>query len=82
MATARTAQTRYNAARWCPLRSRCPGDLVFYGTPGNVHHVGLYNDTGKMAHAPDFGRPIQVSEFHWNVDDYFAASRPVVDSRV
>jgi cell wall-associated NlpC family hydrolase len=59
-----------------------PGDLVFYGTPGNVHHVGLYIGAGKMVHAPTFGQPVQVSNYRWNGDDYLAASRPTGDSRV
>ncbi|MGP3974593.1 NlpC/P60 family protein [Streptomyces sp. 8N114] len=29
-----------------------PGDLVFYGTPDNVHHVGLYIGGGQMINAP------------------------------
>jgi cell wall-associated NlpC family hydrolase len=59
-----------------------PGDLVFYGTPGNVHHVGLYIGARKIVHAPTFGEPVQVSIYRWNGDDYLAASRPAVDSRV
>lgn len=79
----RTAQTQYNAGPLLPSgQPLLPGDLVFYGTPGNVHHVGLYIGAGKMVHAPDFGQPIQVSDYHWNGDDYLAASRPVVDSRL
>ena len=73
----RTAQTQYNAGPLVPAgQPLLPGDLVFYGTPGNVHHVGLYIGAGKMVHAPDFGQPIQVSDYRWNGDDYLAASRP------
>lgn len=79
----RTAQTQYNAGPLVPAgQPLLPGDLVFYGTPGNVHHVGLYIGAGKMVHAPDFGQPIQVSDYRWNGDDYLAASRPAVDSRM
>ncbi len=79
----RTAQTQYNAGPLVPAgQPLLPGDLVFCGTPVNVHHVGLYIGAGKMMHAPDFGQPIQVSQYRWNGDDYLAASRPVVDSRV
>ncbi|MEU0885885.1 NlpC/P60 family protein [Lentzea sp. NPDC005914] len=52
------------------------GDLVFYGTPNKVHHVGLYIGAGKMVHAPTFGQPVQVSPYSWPGDDFLAASRP------
>jgi len=79
----RTAQTQYNAGPLVPAgQPLLPGDLVFYGTPSNVHHVGLYIGAGKMVHAPTFGEPVQVSNYRWNGDDYLAASRPAVDSRV
>lgn len=79
----RTAQTQYNAGPLVPAgQPLLPGDLVFYGTPGNVHHVGLYIGAGKMVHAPTFGKPVQVSGYRWNGDDYLAASRPTVDRRV
>jgi cell wall-associated NlpC family hydrolase len=83
IALPRTAQTQYNAGPLMPTgQPLLPGDLVFYGTPGNVHHVGLYIGAGKMLHAPDFGQPIQVSDYRWNGDDFLAVSRPAVDSRV
>ncbi|MGW4394891.1 C40 family peptidase [Amycolatopsis nivea] len=73
----RTAQTQYNAGSLVPPGQQLlPGDLVFYGTPGHVHHVGLYIGSGKMVHAPDFGHPVQVSEYRWKNDDFLAASRP------
>lgn len=73
----RTAQTQYNAGPLVPAdQPLLPGDLVFYGTPGNVHHVGLYIGGGKMVHAPTFGEPVQVSGYRWSRDDYLAASRP------
>lgn len=77
----RTAQTQYNAGPLVPAGERLlPGDLVFYGTPGNVHHVGLYIGAGKMVQAPTFGELVQVSSYRWNGDDYLAASRPISDA--
>ena len=38
-----------------------PGDLVFYGTPAKVHHVGMYLGDGKMVNAPTFGKPVQTA---------------------
>ncbi|WP_371927776.1 NlpC/P60 family protein [Lentzea sp. HUAS12] len=53
-----------------------PGDLVFYGTPRNIHHVGLYLGQGKMINAPTFGIPVQVGNVRYNGDDYAGATRP------
>ncbi|MFF3566842.1 NlpC/P60 family protein [Nocardia jiangxiensis] len=54
-----------------------PGDLVFYGTTADVHHVGLYLGGGKIIHAPDYHQPVQVSGVH-SLPDYFAATRPSI----
>ncbi|GHH62420.1 C40 family peptidase [Lentzea cavernae] len=73
----RTTQLQYDAGPLVPAdQPLMPGDLVFYGQPRNVHHVGLYVGAGKMIHAPTFGQPVQVSPYRWNGDDYLAASRP------
>ncbi|GAB3474309.1 NlpC/P60 family protein [Amycolatopsis cihanbeyliensis] len=73
----RTAQTQYNVGPLVPAgQPLLPGDLVFYGTPSNVHHVGLYIGAGKMVHAPTFGELVQISSYRWSGDDYLAASRP------
>ena len=73
----RTTQPEYEAGPLVPVgQPLMPGDLVFYGTPSNVHHVGLYLGAGKIVHAPTFGQPVQVSPYRWAGDDYLAASRP------
>lgn len=50
---ARTAQAQYNSTPKVP-RSRPlhPGDLVFYGRPGHIHHVGLYIDNNGATPGP------------------------------
>ncbi|MEV0539247.1 C40 family peptidase [Nocardia salmonicida] len=53
-----------------------PGDLVFYGTAADVHHVGIYLGGGQMVHAPTFNEPVQVSPYRWGGDDYYSAMRP------
>ncbi|MFY1633498.1 NlpC/P60 family protein [Solwaraspora sp. WMMB335] len=35
-----------------------PGDLVFYS---NLNHVGLYVGSGKVIHAPTFGRAVELA---------------------
>ncbi|NKY26248.1 C40 family peptidase [Nocardia gamkensis] len=53
-----------------------PGDLVFYGTAADVHHVGIYLGGGQMVHAPTFNEPVQISAYRWSGDDYYTATRP------
>ncbi|MFE9785196.1 NlpC/P60 family protein [Nocardia salmonicida] len=54
-----------------------PGDLVFYGTAADVHHVGIYLGGDQMVHAPTFDEPVQVSPYRWSGDDYYTATRPI-----
>ncbi|UED86298.1 NlpC/P60 family protein [Streptomyces profundus] len=35
-----------------PASPRMPGDLLFYGTPHNIHHVGIRTGNGHMISAP------------------------------
>jgi hypothetical protein len=73
----RTAHTQYykgpHVPQGAPLH---PGDLVFYGTPAKVHHVGLYLGDGKMVNAPTFGKPVQTAFYRYSGDDYLGATRP------
>ncbi|WP_280314855.1 bifunctional lytic transglycosylase/C40 family peptidase [Nocardia wallacei] len=59
-----------------------PGDLVFYGTDADVHHVGLYLGAGKKVEAPTFGVPVQVSDLRYPGDDYYGATRPTATPRL
>ncbi|MEP6852776.1 MAG: C40 family peptidase [bacterium] len=73
----RTAQTQYDfGPRVAPWVNLAPGDLVFYGTPMHLHHVGLYIGGNQMINAPTFGRPVQIAGYRWAGDDYLGATRP------
>ena len=73
----RTAHTQYLAGpRIPPETALLPGDLVFYGTPDRVHHVGLYLGADYMINAPTFGQPVQIAHHRWPGDDYLGATRP------
>ncbi|MEV0675911.1 bifunctional lytic transglycosylase/C40 family peptidase [Actinosynnema sp. NPDC050436] len=77
----RTAQTQYDAGPRVPTgQPLLPGDLVFYGTLGNIHHVGLYIGGGLMINAPTFGQPVQIDNHRYNGDDYAGATRPASSS--
>jgi cell wall-associated NlpC family hydrolase len=56
-----------------PLR---PGDLVGFGSPSNVSHIGIYIGSGLMIDAPHTGASLRIENFHWN--DYVGATRPVL----
>ncbi|WP_308282883.1 C40 family peptidase [Pseudonocardia nigra] len=77
IALPRTSHAQYHAgprvAPGAPLR---PGDLVFYGTPRRVHHVGLYLGDGRMVTASRPGSPVGVAYYRWPGDDYLGATRP------
>ncbi|MHB8463502.1 MAG: cell wall-binding repeat-containing protein [Acidimicrobiales bacterium] len=44
------------------IASLQPGDIVFYGTPGNVYHDGLYIGDGQMIEAPHSGVPVHIAD--------------------
>lgn len=46
------------------------GDLVFFGTAGDVHHVGVYLGNGQYLHSPQTGDVVKVSELISRSDFY------------
>lgn len=72
----RTAQEQYNRGPLLPAGTPLePGDLIFYGTPGNIHHVALYIGHNRIVHAPDAGQRVQISSMT-SIPDLAGASRP------
>ena len=45
------------------------GDLVFFGTPGNIYHVGISMGGDKFLHAPKTGDVVKVASLN---DSYFS----------
>jgi hypothetical protein len=45
------AQIANSAMQKIPASAAVPGDLVYFGVPGNVHHVGIYIGNNKMINA-------------------------------
>lgn len=77
----RVAQDQYDTTDVHPTENELrPGDLVFFGTRHNLHHVGLYvgkdPKTGKsmMLHAPNSRTVIKFSPVHY-MSDYYGATR-------
>ena len=50
-----------------------PGDLVFFGTSSNPHHVGIYVGNNSYIHAPRTGDVIKISSL--DRSDYLTARR-------
>ncbi|PKV97063.1 cell wall-associated NlpC family hydrolase [Amycolatopsis echigonensis] len=51
---------QYTAGRQVPLSQMRRGDMLFWGYPGNIHHVALYLGNGQMVEAPQSGSYVRV----------------------
>ena len=65
----RTAQQQFNATIRVPNSAKQPGDLIFFGTPDNIYHMGIYAGNGYMWAAPRAGdvvkyEPIYSSHYY------------------
>lgn len=49
-----------------------PGDLVFFGSADNVHHVGMYIGNGQYIHEPKTGDVAKISDLNARKDFYGA----------
>lgn len=73
----RTADAQFRAGpRVADGQPLLPGDLVFYGTTADIHHVGLYIGGGLMIDAPDFGQVVKIQPYRYQGDYYAGATRP------
>ena len=59
-----SAQDQYDLTRRIAIASLVPGDLVFFGTPTDVYHVGIYVGNGKMVDAPETGQDVQIQSIY------------------
>ncbi len=55
----RTAQQQYNASRHLSVLQAGRGDLVFWGAPFRVYHVGIYLGNGQMIDAAHTGTRVR-----------------------
>ncbi|HET6499764.1 MAG TPA: NlpC/P60 family protein [Amycolatopsis sp.] len=52
---------QYTAGRHVPLSQMRRGDMLFWGTDGDIHHVALYLGDGMMIEAPESGLAVRVT---------------------
>lgn len=67
------AQDQYNMTQRISISQALPGDLIFFGTPDNVYHVGLYIGNGQMIDAPETGQTVSIQSIYWS--DLLGAGR-------
>ena len=69
----RTTYTQINEGTYVSRSDLQPGDLVFFGSSGNPHHVGMYVGDNCYIHAPRTGDYIKISPL--TRSDYLTARR-------
>ncbi|CUU60161.1 Cell wall-associated hydrolase, NlpC family [Parafrankia irregularis] len=60
----RTTDQQYAATTHISQYNKAPGDLIFFGTPGNIYHVGIYAGDGKMWVAPHSGDVVKLQTIY------------------
>jgi cell wall-associated NlpC family hydrolase len=60
------AQDQYDMTQRESISEALPGDLIFFGTPSNVYHVGLYIGNGQMIDAPETGQDVSIQSIYWS----------------
>jgi cell wall-associated NlpC family hydrolase len=64
----RDSVAQQKAARPIELKYAAPGDLLFFDTKWNRHHVGIYLGGRRFVHSPKRGRTVSVESLD---DGYF-----------
>ncbi len=69
----RTTYTQINEGSYVSRDDLQPGDLVFFGSGSDPHHVGMYVGNNSYIHAPRTGDVVKVSPL--TRSDYLTARR-------
>ena len=56
----RSAEQQFEYVQKIPQSWAQKGDLIFFGTPGAIYHVGLYVGNGMIEHAPSPGNYVRI----------------------
>lgn len=84
MLDVRLPRTSRDLARWqgprvAPERLAA-ADLVFFGSRGNVTHVGIYVGEGRFVHAPSTGGTVRLDRLdgpYWR--DHYTGAKRILD---
>jgi cell wall-associated NlpC family hydrolase len=74
-----SALAGYQGPRIAP-RQLTAADLVFFGSGGNVSHVGIYIGEGRFVHAPSTGGTVRLDHLdgpYWR--DHYSGARRVLE---
>ena len=73
----RTTYTQVKEGTYVPRSELQTGDLVFFGSSGNVSHVGIYVGDGQFIHSPRTGRSICIESLNsgYYNNKYYTARR-------
>ena len=69
----RTTFSQINEGSYVPRENLQAGDLIFFGTSSNPHHVGIYVGNNSYIHAPSTGDVVKISAL--TRSDYLTARR-------
>jgi cell wall-associated NlpC family hydrolase len=58
----RTAQEQYDSTQHVSQSAALPGDLIFFGAPYSVYHVGVYAGNGYIWDAPTSGQTVTMRQ--------------------
>lgn len=70
----RTTYTQVKEGTQVDKSNLQPGDCVFFGTSGNVSHVGIYIGNDQYIHAPHTGDVVKISSLS-DRSNYYTARR-------
>jgi cell wall-associated NlpC family hydrolase len=56
----RVASAQYAASTKVNLKNMQPGDIIAFGSPTNVHHIGIYVGNGRFINAPHTGTKVRI----------------------
>jgi cell wall-associated NlpC family hydrolase len=84
MLDVRLPRTSRDLATWQGPRIKpqrlAAADLVFFGSGGNVSHVGIYVGEGRFVHAPSTGGTVRLDHLdgpYWR--DHYSGAKRVLD---
>ncbi len=73
----RTTYTQVYEGVWIDKGNLQMGDLVFFGSAGNVNHVGIYISDGNFIHSSNTGDVVKISNLNsgYYLNNYYTARR-------